>query len=117
MRVAVVVVEKDREISVTTASVCRRIAMSILALALAQLAHAQMPQRAATQVLEPVLGTDTLDSPDEAPDPPYFGSGLAMQGNVALVGMPGAFAERGRVAAFVGNSAGHWMRRQTLTAS
>lgn len=101
----------------TTASVCRRIAASIFALALAHLAHAELPQRAPTQVLEPVLGTDTLDSPDEPPDPPYFGSGLAMQGNIALAGMPGAFAERGRVAAFVRDSAGHWMRRQTLTAS
>lgn len=101
----------------TTASVCRRIATSIFALALAHLAHAELPQRAATQVLEPVAGTDTVDSPDEPPDPPYFGSGLAMQGNVALAGMPGAFAERGRVAAFVRDSAGHWIRRQTLTPS
>lgn len=100
-----------------TASVCRRIATSIFALAISNLAHAEMPQRAAIQVLEPVFGTDTFDSPDQQPDPPYFGSGLAMQGNVALAGMPGAFAERGRVAAFVRNSAGRWMRRQTLTAS
>jgi hypothetical protein len=89
----------------------------MFALAFANLVHAELPQRAATQVLEPVLGTDTVDSPDEPPDPPYFGFGLAMQGNVALVGMPGAFAERGRVAAFVRDSAGRWMRRQTLTAS
>lgn len=101
----------------TTASVCRRIATSIFALALAQLAHAELPQRAATQVLESVFGADTVDSPDEQPDPPYFGSGLAMQGNVALAGMPGAFAERGRVAAFVRDTAGHWVRRQTLTPS
>ena len=31
--------------------------------------------------------------------------------------MPGAFDERGRVAAFVRDAAGTWMRRQTLTAS
>jgi FG-GAP repeat len=108
---------QDREISVTTASVRRRIATSIFALALAQLAHAELPQRAATQVLEPVPGTDTRESPDEPPDPPYFGSGLAMQGNVALAGMPGAFAERGRVAVFVRDTAGRWVRRQTLTPS
>lgn len=101
----------------TTASIRRRIATSIFALAFAQLAHAELPQRAALQVLEPILGTDMTDSPDEPPDPPFFGSGLAMQGNVALAGMPGAFAERGRVAAFVRNSAGHWARRQTLTPS
>jgi FG-GAP repeat len=102
---------------VSTASVCRRIAASIFALAAAQLAHAELPQREALQVLEPIIGKDTTNSPDEPPDPPYFGSGLAMQGNIALAGMPGAFAERGRVAAFVRDSAGHWMRRQTLTAS
>jgi hypothetical protein len=102
---------------VTTASIRRRIAASIVALAIVQLAHAELPQRAELQVLEPILGTDTTDSPDEPPDPPLFGSGLAMQGNVALAGMPGAFAERGRVAVFVRNSAGRWMRRQTLTAS
>ena len=101
----------------TTASVCRRIAASIFALAVAQLAHAELPQRAAIQVLEPIIGTDTTNSPDEPPDPPFFGSALAMQGNIALAGMPGAFAERGRVAVFVRNSTGHWIRRQTLTAS
>lgn len=101
----------------TTAPVCRRIAASILALAAAQFAHAELPQRAAMQVLEPIIGKDTTNSPDEPPDPPYFGSALAMQGNIAFAGMPGAFAERGRVAAFVRDSAGHWIRRQTLTAS
>ena len=51
------------------------------------------------------------------PSPPFFGSGLAVQGNVALAGMPGAFEDRGRVAAFVRDASGQWMRRQTLTAS
>jgi hypothetical protein len=100
---------------VTTASVRRRMAASIFALAASQLVHAELPQRAALQVLEPDPRTDVTNSPDEPPDPPYFGSGLAMQGNIALAGMPGAFAERGRVAAFVRDSAGHWIRRQTLT--
>ena len=101
----------------TTASIHRRIAASLFALAFAQLAHAELPQRAPLEVLVPIQGTDTLDSPDEPPDPPYLGSALAMQGNVALAGMPGAFAERGRVAVFVRDSSGHWMRRQTLTPS
>jgi FG-GAP repeat protein len=113
----VVVPIRDREISVTTASVRRRIAASIFALATAQLVHAELPERAPLQVLEPVVGQDTTNSPDEPPDPPYFGSGLAMQGNIALAGMPGAFAERGRVAVFVRDSAGRWIRRQTLTPS
>jgi hypothetical protein len=102
---------------VTTASICRRIAASIVALAAAQLAYAELPQREAQQVVEPILGTDTTDSPDEPPDPPSMGIGVAMQGNVALVGMSGAFQETGRVAAFVRDSSGTWARRQTLTAA
>lgn len=99
----------------TTASIRRRIATSIFALAATHLAHAELPQRAAIQILEPD-GMDTTNDPEQLPIPPLFGSGLAMQGNIALVGMPGAFDDRGRVAAFVRNTAGQWIRRQTLTA-
>ena len=99
-----------------TASLRRRIAASIVALVAAQLAHAELPQRAALQILEPD-STDAIDDPENPPSPPFFGSGLAVQGNVALAGMPGAFDERGRVAAFVRDAAGTWMRRQTLIAS
>lgn len=96
-------------------SVGRRIAVSILVLAAAQVAHAVTP-------LDPVqlLGpndTDAIDDPNQPPSPPFFGAGLALQGNVALAGMPGAFDEKGRVAAFVRDTAGTWLRRQTLTAS
>jgi hypothetical protein len=94
----------------------RRIAVTIVALVVAQLAHAELPQRAALQILEPD-STDAIDDPEIPPSPPSFGAGLAVQGNIALAGMPGAFEERGRVAAFVRDSAGQWMRRQTLTAS
>jgi hypothetical protein len=101
---------------VTTASICRRIAASLFALAIAQSAHAELPQRAALQIIEPG-STDVPDDPESFPFPPNLGSGVAVVGNVALVGMPGAFESRGRVAAFVRNTAGKWIRRQTLTPS
>jgi hypothetical protein len=93
----------------------RWIAASILALAAVQIAHAVTPLDP-VQLLEPD-STDTTNDPNVPPSPPFFGAGLALQGNVALAGMPGAFEERGRVAAFVRNAAGTWVRRQTLTAS
>ena len=100
----------------TTASVCRRIASSIFALAIAQLAHAELPQRAALQIIQPD-SSDVADDPESFPYPPNMGSGVAVLGNVALVGMSGAFESRGRVAAFVRNAAGKWIRRQSLTPS
>lgn len=99
-----------------TASVRRQIAASILALAAAHLAHAELPSRAAIQIIEP-NSTDLTNDPESPPSPPFFGSGLALQGNVALAGMPGAFDEKGRVAAFVRDAAGTWIRRQTVTVS
>jgi hypothetical protein len=107
--------DNHREISAMTTSV-RRIAAFVVVLAAANLAHAELPQRAALQILEP-NSTDWLDDPNEAPSPPWFGGGMAMQGNVALVGMSGAFDARGRVAAFVRDGTGKWIRRQTLIAS
>jgi hypothetical protein len=100
---------------VIIASVRRRIAASILALAAVSVVHAVTPLEP-VQVIEPD-GTDAVDDPNQAPSPPFFASGLALQGNVALAGMPGAFEEKGRVAAFVRDAAGKWMRRQTLTGS
>ena len=99
-----------------TTSSSRRIAASVVALIVAQFAHAELPQREALQILEPD-STDAIDDPQTQPSPPFFGSGLALQGNVALAGMSGAFEDRGRVAAFVRNAAGRWIRRQTLTVS
>jgi hypothetical protein len=98
-----------------TTSLCRRIAASVVTLVLAHVAHAELPQRVALQILEPD-STDAIDDPNLPPSPPLFGAGLAVQGNVALAGMPGAF-EKGRVGVFVRDAAGQWMRRQTLTAS
>jgi hypothetical protein len=99
-----------------TASLRCRIAASIVALVAAQLAHAELPQRAPLQILEP-NSTDTSNDPENPPSPPFYGLALALQGNVALVGMPGAFEERGRVAGLVRNAAGTWVRWQTLLAS
>ncbi|MGH8240451.1 MAG: hypothetical protein ACREXP_26010 [Steroidobacteraceae bacterium] len=99
-----------------TASLRCRIAASIVALVAAQLAHAELPQRAPLQILEPD-STDASNDPENPPSPPFLGLGLAVVGNVALAGMPGAFDERGRVAGFVRDAAGAWIRRQTLIAS
>ena len=99
-----------------TASLRCRIAASIVALVAAQLAHAELPQRAPLQILEPD-STDWNDDPENPPSPPFLGLGLAVVGNVALAGMPGAFDERGRVAGLVRDAAGTWFRRQTVVAS
>ena len=99
----------------TIGSVRRWIAASILALVAAQLAYAVTPLDP-VQLLEP-NGTDAVDDANQVPSPPFFGAGLALQGNIALAGMPAAYDETGRVAVFVRDSAGTWMRRQTLTAS
>jgi hypothetical protein len=87
-----------------------------MALAVVHLAHAELPPLDMVQLLEPD-GTDATNDPNQPPSPPFFGAGLALQGNVALAGMPGAFDERGRVASFVRDANGTWIRRQTLTAS
>jgi FG-GAP repeat protein len=115
-RTSVVVAIRDREISVNSPSIRRRIAASIFAFAIAHFAHAELPQRAAQQIIEPDR-TDFADDPESFPFPPNLGAGVAVVGNVALVGMPGAFESRGRVAAFVRSTAGKWIRRQSLTPS
>jgi hypothetical protein len=105
-----------RGISQMTTLLRRRTAAAIVAFVVSHLTHAELPQRAALQFLEP-NSTDTINDPFEQPSPPMLGAGLAVQGNVALAGMPGAFEDRGRVAVFVRNTAGEWMRRHTITAS
>ena len=74
------------------------------------LAHAELPQLDPVQMLGPDRHRRERRSESAVPDPPFFGSGLALQGNVALAGMPGAFDEKGRVAALVRNAAGQWVR-------
>jgi FG-GAP repeat protein len=101
---------------VTSASVRCRIAACFLAFALVPLAHAELPQLDPLQMLGPD-SSDAIDDANTLPSPPLFGYGLALQGNMALAGMPGAYDEKGRVAALVRNAAGKWIRFQTLTAS
>ena len=100
----------------TSASIRCWIAASIATLGFVQVAHAELPQLDPVQMLGPD-STDVSDDPNQAPSPPFFGAGLALQGNVALAGMPAAWDEKGRVAAFVRTAAGRWIRTQTLTAS
>ncbi|HEY7639968.1 MAG TPA: FG-GAP repeat protein [Steroidobacteraceae bacterium] len=92
------------------------IAASVLALGVVPLAQAELPQLNPVQMLAP-NDSDATDDPNLPPSPPFFGAGLALQGNVALAGMPGAFDDKGRVAALVRNASGKWVRFQTLTAS
>jgi hypothetical protein len=101
---------------VIIASVRCRIAAAFVALVFTQLAHAELSRLYPLQILEPD-GTDVSNDPNEMPSPPMFGSGLAVRGNVALAGMPAAWLDTGRVAAFVRDANGNWIRRQTLTAS
>jgi hypothetical protein len=108
--------DDHRGFSEMTTLLRRRIAAALVALVVTQLAQAELPQRAALQILEPD-STDATDDPENPPSPPSFGAGLAVQGNIALAGLPGAFDDRGRVAVFVRDAAGRWIRRQTLTAS
>jgi hypothetical protein len=101
---------------VTSVSVRCRIAAFFLVFAVAGLAHAELPQFNPAQTLGPD-STDAVDDANTLPSPPLYGYGLALQGNMALAGMPGAYDEKGRVAALVRNAAGKWVRFQTLTAS
>ena len=102
--------------SVTSVSVRCRIAAFFLVFAVAGLARAELPQLDPAQTFGPD-SSDAVDDANTLPSPPLFGYGLALQGNMALAGMPGAYDEKGRVAALVRNSAGKWVRFQTLTAS
>jgi hypothetical protein len=101
---------------VSSVSVRCRIAAFLVVFALVPIAHAELPQLNPAQMLGPDE-TDATGDANTLPSPPMFGYGLALQGNMALAGMPAAFDEQGRVAALVRNAAGKWVRLQTLTAS
>jgi hypothetical protein len=55
--------------------------------------------------------------PGEIPQTTYFGSDVEVFGNVAMVGMPGAFDLEGRVGIFLRDASGAWLRKGTLKAS
>src|SRR6185295_12655256 len=116
IRLVARIIIRRRRSSVTSASIRCWIAASIATLGFVQVAHAELPQLDPVQMLGPD-STDASDNPNQVPSPPFFGAGVALQGNVALAGMPAAWDEKGRVAAFVRTAAGRWIRTQTLTAS
>ena len=61
--------------------------------------------------------SEVYPDPNEFPQVPYFGTSVALDGNVILSGMPGAADLQGRVAVFTKNAAGKWLRTATLKAS
>lgn len=84
------------------------------ALAAAPLARAELPTLQAAQTLHP-LPEEVLPDPQGFPQTPFFGASLALAGNTALSGMPGAFDNAGRVAIFT-RRGGSWVRTGTLQA-
>lgn len=103
--------------SVTIAKVRRRALATLAAATFSQASLAELPLLEAMQVIEPKL--QEIDNPDptQPPETPFFASDAALQGSVALAGMPGAFGLEGRVAMFTRNAAGTWVRSGTLKAA
>ena len=87
--------------------------LALAALAAAPLARAELPSLQSVQTLRP-LPEETTD-PQGDPQAPLFGSSLALAGNTALSGMPGAFDNEGRVAIYT-RRGGSWVRTGTLQA-
>ena len=85
-------------------------------LILSSAAHAELPSIYATAELGP-LQTEIEPRPGEIPQTTYFGTDVAVLGNVAMAGMPGAFDLEGRVGIFVKDASGAWLRKGTLKAS
>jgi hypothetical protein len=102
---------------VTIVNVRQLITATLAAVCVAPAALAELPLLDAAQVIEPKLAEVESSDPTQPPETPFFGSDVAMQGTVALVGMPGAFGLEGRVAMFTRNSAGTWVRSATLKAT
>lgn len=84
----------------------------LLGLAFSLSAQAQLPSIELSQEIEPLESEITSE-----PGVGYFGSDVAMFGNVALAGIPGAHDFQGRVGIFLRNSQGQWARRGTLKAN
>lgn len=84
----------------------------LFGLAFSLTAQAQLPSIASTQEIEPLEAEITPE-----PGVGYFGSDVAIFGNVALAGIPGANEFQGRVGIFLRNAQGKWNRKGTLKAS
>jgi hypothetical protein len=79
-------------------------------------ARAELPPLYPTSELRPL--TKEIDPrPGQIPQTTFFGNDVAVLGNVAMVGMPGAFDLEGRVGIFLRNASGAWLRSGTLKAS
>jgi FG-GAP repeat len=100
---------------VNTGAVRRLLISTFAALAAAPMARAELPRLQTTQTLRP-LPEEVTPAPQQFPESPLFGSSLALAGNTALSGMPGAFADAGRVAIFTRRN-GSWVRTGTLQAT
>lgn len=87
---------------------------TLAALAAAPLARAELPSLQSAQTLQPLF-EEVMPDPEGFPETPFFGFALALAGNTALSGMPGAFANEGRVAIFT-RRGGSWVRTGTLQA-
>lgn len=85
---------------------------ALIGLAFSLSAQAQLPSIDLAQELDP-LASEIVPEPGVG----YFGSDVAMVGNVALVGIPGAYDLEGRAGIFVRDAAGNWARKGTLKAS
>jgi hypothetical protein len=79
-------------------------------------ARAELPPLFPTDELRPL--TNEIDPrPGQIPQTTFFGSDVAVLGNLAMVGMPGAFDLEGRVGIFLKDTSGTWSRKGTLKAN
>jgi hypothetical protein len=79
-------------------------------------AQAELPPLYPTDELHP-LPNEVDPRPGQIPQTTFFGNAVAVFGNVAMVGMPGAFDLEGRVGIFLRSASGAWLRSGTLKAS
>lgn len=78
-------------------------------------ARAELPSLQPLQTVEPKT-SGVYPDPQGVSQTPFFATSLALDGNISLSGMPGAFDFAGRVAIFSRNAAGSWVRTGTLKA-
>jgi hypothetical protein len=96
----------------TFANSCAQATVAVAAFGLATLAHAELPDLQAKQVLRPIV-SDFEVEPGDAD----FGRDVVVKGNLAIIGIPVARNGVGRAAVLVRDASGKWIRRATLEAS
>jgi FG-GAP repeat len=97
-------------------TVRRLFACAFVAIAAVPAARAELPQLRPFQTLEP-REVEVFPDPEQSMQTPLFGASVALDGSIALSGMPGAADLAGRVAVFTRNASGSWVRSATLKAS